>query len=58
VTVLFRGRVGLHSWSVQSYHRVYVELRMQDGRQIADMLRKGQESERVLRRASILRQLC
>ena len=42
---------------MQSYHRVHVELRRKDGRQIAEMLRKGQESARVLRRASILRQL-
>src|SRR5205807_7277387 len=43
--------------NVRSYHRVHVELRRKDGRQIAEMLRKGQESARVLRRASILRQL-
>ena len=42
---------------MQSYHRVHVELGKKDGRQIAEMLRKGQESARVLRRASILRQL-
>jgi len=42
---------------MQSYHRVHVALRKRDGRQIAEMLRKGQESARVLRRASILRQL-
>jgi transposase len=42
---------------MQSYHRVHVELRKRDERQIAEMLRKGQESARVLRRASILRQL-
>ena len=42
---------------MQSYHRVQVELRRKDRRQVAEMLRKGQESARVLRRASILRQL-
>jgi transposase len=42
---------------MQSYHRVHVELRKKDVRQIAEMLRKGQESARVLRRATILRQL-
>lgn len=42
---------------MQSYHRVHVELRRKDGRQIAEMLRTGRESARVLRRASILRQL-
>ena len=42
---------------MQSYHRVHVELRRKDGQQIAEMLSKGQESARVLRRASILRQL-
>ena len=48
---------GLHSWSMQTYHRVHVELGRRDGRQVAEMLSKGQESARVLRRASILRQL-
>ena len=42
---------------MQSYHRVHVALRRKDGRQIAEMLRKGQESARARRRASILRQL-
>ena len=42
---------------MQSYHRVHVELQKQDRRQLAEMLRKGQESARVLRRASMLRQL-
>jgi transposase len=42
---------------MQSYLRVYVELGRTDRRQIAEMLRKGEESVRVLRRASILRQL-
>ena len=42
---------------MQSYLRVHVELGRNDRRQIAEMLRKGQESARVLRRASILRQL-
>jgi transposase len=42
---------------MQSYHRVQVELRRKDRRQVAEMLSKGQESARVLRRASILRQL-
>jgi putative transposase len=42
---------------MQSYHRVHVELRRQDRRQVTETLSKGQESARVLRRASILRQL-
>ena len=42
---------------MQSYHRVHVRLSRMDREQIAQMLRKGQESARVLRRASILRQL-
>jgi putative transposase len=49
--------MGLHSWSMQTYHRVHVELGRRDGRQVAEMLSKGRESARVLRRASILRQL-
>ena len=42
---------------MQSYHRVHVELGKRDRQQVVQMLRKGQESARVLRRASILRQL-
>ena len=42
---------------MQSYHRVHVQLARKDRQQIAQMLRKGQESARVLRRALILRQL-
>lgn len=42
---------------MQSYHRVRVELGKKDRRQVTEMLRKGRESARVLRRASILRQL-
>lgn len=42
---------------MQSYHRVHVELGRRDSGQVAEMLSKGQESARVLRRASILRQL-
>jgi putative transposase len=42
---------------MQSYHRVHVQLRKKDRLKVAAMLRKGQESARVLRRASILRQL-
>jgi putative transposase len=42
---------------MQSYHRVHVELRRQDRRQVTETLSKGKESARVLRRASILRQL-
>jgi transposase len=40
-----------------TYHRVRVELEKQDRQQIAGMLKKGQESARVLRRALILRQI-
>jgi putative transposase len=40
-----------------AYHRVHVELRERERRQIAQMLSKGRESARVLRRALILRQL-
>jgi putative transposase len=42
---------------MQSYHRVHVQLRKKERRQIAVMLNKGWESARVLRRAAILRQL-
>jgi transposase len=42
---------------MQSYHRVHVQLRKRDRKRIAEMLNKGRESARVLRRASILRQL-
>jgi putative transposase len=42
---------------MQSYHRVHVELKSKDRQQLSGMLRKGRESSRVLRRASILRQL-
>jgi putative transposase len=42
---------------MQSYHRVQVQLGKKDRRQLAAMLTKGRESARVLRRASILRQL-
>ena len=42
---------------MQSYHRVHVQLERKDRRQLAGMLTKGRESARVLRRASILRQL-
>ena len=42
---------------MQSYHRVHVQLGRQDRQTLAGMLTKGRESARVLRRASILRQL-
>jgi transposase len=42
---------------MQSYHRVHVELSKRDRQRIAEMLRKGQCSARVLRRALVLRQL-
>ena len=42
---------------MQSYHRVHVQLGRKDRRQVTQMLSKGQASARVLRRASILRQL-
>jgi transposase len=42
---------------MQSYHRVHVQLKRKDRRQLAGMMTKGRESARVLRRASILRQL-
>jgi putative transposase len=42
---------------MQSYHRVHVQLRKRDRKLVAEMLNKGRESARVLRRASILRQL-
>ena len=42
---------------MQSYHRVHVELKRKDRQQLSGMLTKGRESSRVLRRASILRQL-
>ena len=42
---------------MQSYHRVHVQLKREDRQQVYGMLTKGRESSRVLRRASILRQL-
>jgi putative transposase len=42
---------------MQNYHRVHVQLNRKDRERVAKMLRKGRESARVLRRASILRQL-
>ena len=42
---------------MQSYHWVHVHLRKKERKQITGMLNKGRESARVLRRASILRQL-
>ena len=42
---------------MQSYHRVHVHWKTKDRRQLSGMLTKGRESARVLRRASILRQL-
>ena len=42
---------------MQNYPWVHVHLRKKERQQIAGMLNKGRESARVLRRASILRQL-
>jgi transposase len=42
---------------MQSYHRVHVQLHRKDRQKVVAMLSRGQESARVLRRASILRQL-
>ncbi|MGB8030147.1 MAG: helix-turn-helix domain-containing protein [Terracidiphilus sp.] len=42
---------------MQSYHRVHVQLWRRERQQLSGMLRKGRESARVLRRASMLRQL-
>ena len=42
---------------MQTYHRVHVQLGKRDRKQIAEMLNKGRESARVLRRALVLRQL-
>jgi transposase len=42
---------------MQNYHRVHVQLGKRDRRQLSAVLAKGRESARVLRRASILRQL-
>src|SRR5882757_4960290 len=42
---------------MQNYYRVHVQLGKKDRRQLGGMLTKGRESARVLRRASILRQL-
>jgi transposase len=42
---------------MQSYRRVHVQLSKRDRKQVTEMLNKGRESARVLRRASILRQL-
>jgi hypothetical protein len=35
---------------MQTYHRVHVQLGKRDRKQIAEMLNKGRESARVLRR--------
>jgi transposase len=42
---------------MQSYHRVHVQLKRKDRQQVYGMLTKGRGPSRVLRRASILRQL-
>jgi transposase len=42
---------------MQNYHRVHVQLASKDRQRVAQMLRKGRESARVLRRAAILKQL-
>jgi transposase len=42
---------------MRTYHRVHVQLTKKDRKQVAEMLKKGWESARVLRRALILRQL-
>ena len=42
---------------MQNYHRVHVQLVSKDRQRVAQMLRKGRESARVLRRAAILKQL-
>lgn len=42
---------------MQNYHRVHVKLPSKDRQRVAEMLRKGRESARVLRRAAILKQL-
>jgi transposase len=42
---------------MQSYHRVHVQLKRKDRQRLSGMLAKGRDSSRVLRRASILRQL-
>ena len=42
---------------MRTYHRVHVQLTKKDRKQISEMLKKGWEAARVLRRALILRQL-
>jgi putative transposase len=42
---------------MQSYHQVHVQLSKRDRKRVTEMLNKGRESARVLRRASILRLL-
>ena len=42
---------------MQEYHRVHVQLASKDRQRVAQMMRKGRESARVLRRAAILKQL-
>jgi len=54
---LFQPQERPHSGDMQSYHRVHVRLWKRDRQQLAGMLTKGRESARVLRRASILREL-
>jgi putative transposase len=53
----WNDKIGTHCGDMQTYHRVRVQLGKRDRKQIAGMLNKGRESARVLRRASILRQL-
>jgi putative transposase len=42
---------------MRSYHRVNVQLSRKDQERISEMLRKGKQSARVLRRALVLQQL-
>jgi len=46
-----------HCGDMQTYHRLHVQLGRGDRRRLAAMLAKGREPARVLRRASMLRQL-
>jgi hypothetical protein len=46
-----------HGGDMQTYHRLHVQLGRSDRRRLAAMLAKEREAARVLRRASMLRQL-
>lgn len=52
-----RGWVFPHYLKMRPYHRVHVELSKREKQRLGEMLRKGRQSARVLRRAFVLQQL-